>query len=322
MKTTKKHLKITACLVLGLILSSAIFTSCKKDEPAPMASAKNIVQIVMDDPNFSFLEAAVVKADLATTLSSSGPFTVFAPTNDAFKAAGFANEAAVTAASKDVLTAILTYHVLSGATPASAIPTATNTQVTTVNGASLSVTKNDKGVFVNSATVIQADVKAKNGIIHVINKVLMPPSGNIVETAIGNPNLSFLVAAVVKASTGSTDVAAVLSGTGPFTVFAPTNDAFKAAGFATTEAIRNTDADVLASILTYHVLSGRVFSTDLAEGIMPATLNGAKVTITLAGGAKVKGIGNASATNIIATDIVTTNGVVHVIDHVLLPSMP
>src|SRR5690606_35715878 len=109
---------------------------------------------------------------------------------------------------------------------------------TTVNGASLSVTKNDKGVFVNSATVIQADVKAKNGIIHVINKVLMLPSGNIVETAIGNPNLSFLVAAVVKASTGSTDVAAVLSGTGSFTVFAPTNDAFKAAGFATTEAIQ------------------------------------------------------------------------------------
>ncbi|HEX7366254.1 MAG TPA: fasciclin domain-containing protein [Pelobium sp.] len=315
MKTKRNYLKITASVVLGLVFTSAVLTSCKKDDDAPIVSAKTITQVVVDDPNFSFLEAAVVKADLAATLSGTGPFTVFAPTNDAFKAAGFANEAAVSAASKETLQAILKYHVLGNNTTSAAIPTATNTEVATLNGANVYVTKNDKGVFVNGATVTKADVKASNGTIHVINKVLMPATGNIVAAAQGNANLSFLVAAVVKANLGTT-----LSGTGPFTVFAPTNAAFIAAGFPDVAAVSAASADVLTPILTYHVISGRVFSTDLSEGLMPTTVNGGKLSISLTGGAKVKGAGNSTAANITATDIVTTNGVVHVIDQVLKPA--
>lgn len=162
---------------------------------------------------------------------------------------------------------------------------------------------------------------ASNGVIHVINKVLMPPSGNIVAAAQGNTNLSFLVAAVTRASAGSTNVAQVLSGTGPFTVFAPTNAAFQAAGFANIAAIQAADPNVLASILTYHVVQGRVFSSDLTNGATPETLNGADLTISLSGGVKVKGNGNASAANVVAADMVTTNGVVHVVDQVLLPQV-
>ncbi len=148
------------------------------------------------------------------------------------------------------------------------------------------ITKNATGVFVNGASVTQADVAASNGVIHVINTVLMPPMGNIVEVAQANPNFSLLVAAVLRASQGSTNVAQVLAGAGPLTVFAPTNQAFINAGFANAAAIQAADPEVLKNILTYHVIAARVFSSDLTEGAKPATVNGATVSITLTGAPK------------------------------------
>ena len=106
---------------------------------------------------------------------------------------------------------------------------------------------------------------------------------------------------------------------GPFTVFAPTNNAFKDAGFATIDDINNADPNTLASILTYHVIAGRIFSSDLTNGAKPTTLNGGNVTIDLTSGATIEGSGNSSAANIVATNIMATNGVIHVIDKVLLP---
>mgnify|MGYP006153306979 CR=1 FL=1 len=318
MKTQNTKKWIKAGIIAGLMITTSVFTGCKDDDE--VAPLNTITQLVVDNPNFSFLEAAVVKANLAGSLSGAGPLTVFAPTNDAFIAAGFPNEAAVSAASAEVLTNILTYHVLPNNTVSSAIPTAANTSVTTLNGANAFVTKNSAGVFINGAQVIQADITASNGTIHVINAVLTPPSGNIVETASDNSNLSYLVAAVVRASEGTTNVAQVLSGTGPFTVFAPTNDAFIAAGFPTIASIQAADPNTLAGILTYHVIASRVLSSDLTEGATPATVNGGTVRISLSGGAKVTGNGNGStASNITAANIITTNGVVHVIDRVLLP---
>lgn len=315
MKTFSALKKTTMVLAMALV---AVASSCKKDDEPKMAE-KNIVEIVTTDNNFSLLAAAVVQADLVTTLSGNGPFTVFAPTNDAFVAAGLDTEAKIKALPKETLRNILLYHVASTAIQSSAIPTAANTPVKSASNIDLYVTKNDKGVFINGATVTKADVMATNGVIHVINKVLMPPAGNIVQAAQGNANFSFLVAAVVRASQGSTNVANVLSGTGPFTVFAPTNQAFMNAGFASIAAIQAADPATLTSILTYHVVPGRVFSTDLVDNMMPATVNGGKVTITLNGGAKVKGAKNASAATIAPTDMVTSNGVIHGIDQVLLP---
>ncbi|WP_081659294.1 fasciclin domain-containing protein [Pedobacter glucosidilyticus] len=315
--TTQKWMKLG--IIASLILVTVSFTGCKKDDdPAPVQN--NIVQLVVNNPNFSFLEAAVVKAELVEALSGRGPLTVFAPTNDAFIAAGFANEAAVSALSKETLVSILTYHVVGSGITSSAIPTAANTPVETLAETDVFVTKDQRGVFVNGAQVVQADVQASNGIIHVINKVLMPAVGNIVQAAQGNANLSYLVAAVLRASEGTTNVAEALSAAGPLTVFAPTNQAFINANFATVAAIQQADPATLTSILTYHVVQGRVLSTDLTEGATPATLNGGRVTITLSGGAKVKGVGNATPSNITAADIITTNGVVHVIDQVLLPA--
>lgn len=152
-----------------------------------------------------------------------------------------------------------------------------------------------------------------------MSRVLIPPVGNLVATASADTTFSLLVAAVVRASTGATNVAAVLSGTAPLTVFAPTNNAFRAAGFPDAAAINAADPNTLASILTYHVVPGRVFSSDLTNGASVTTANGGNVTIALGSGASVKGSSNTTASNITSTNIMATNGVIHVIDRVLLP---
>ena len=297
-----------------LLVSSLLFTSCGDDE---VVAPKTAVDVVVENSNFTLLEAAVLHAGLAEALASP-TITVFAPTDDAFKAAGFANAAAIQAADKNLIASILTYHVVGSPIPASAIETKNNAEVTTLNTAKVYVTKNAGGVSVNGAKVTTADVKAENGaIIHIIDAVLIPESRNIVALAQANPNLSLLVAAVLRANQGATKVVDILSSAGPFTVFAPTNDAFIAAGFPTAAAIQAAPPDVLASILTYHVIPSRVYSTNLVTGNV-ATANGGNIAVN-ASNATLKGNANAANTKIIGVNIPASNGVVHLIDSVLLP---
>lgn len=310
-------MKILSISLLSLTLAAGLL-SCKKDDNNKPAGAGTITTIVSGDTSFSLLAAGVVKADLATTLSSAGPFTVFAPDNAAFRASGL-DAATVNALPVNTLKSILLYHTLGSKVLSANVPAGPNAKVVTASGDSIFVTKNSAGVFVNGVMVTKADVAASNGVIHVLSRVLIPAVGNIVQTAQADTNFTYLVAAVIRASQGATNVAGVLSGAGPFTVFAPTNAAFRAAGFATISDINNADPNTLAAILTYHVVAGRVFSSDLSDGIKPATLNGGTVTITLTGGARVQGKSNIGPSNIIATNILATNGVVHVIDQVLLP---
>jgi uncharacterized surface protein with fasciclin (FAS1) repeats len=306
--------KVTTAFVLSL---AVLFGSCDKDED--QMPLESISTIVSTNSNFTLLKSALVHAGLTEVLSGTGPFTVFAPNNAAFTSAGLETEAKIKAIPAATLKNILLYHVLPQKVSAGQISTATNTPVKTANEMNVFITKNSKDIFVNGATVIQGDVMATNGIIHVINNVLMPATGNIVEVASANPNFSILVAAVLRASQGSTNVAQVLSGAGPLTVFAPTNQAFINAGFANVAAIQSADPAVLTSILTYHVISGRLFSSDLTEGAKPVTVNGATVTVSLTAGAKVKGNSNTTASLITSANMVTTNGVIHVIDQVLMP---
>ncbi len=308
--------KIFLAFLIGITISS-----CHKPNTGP-GEPKTIYETISCDPHYSFLTAAVNKAGLVSALNDRGKtsLTLFAPTNDAFKAAGFKSLSDLAAIPDTTLKAILLYHVLGSKIEAAQIPQASNTPVATLNGQSIFATRTaDNKVFINGVSVIKADIECTNGVVHGINRVLMPATGTIVQTAIGNPNLSLLVAAVLRASQGSTNVAAVLSGAGPFTVFAPTNQAFINAGFPDANAINAADPNTLTSILTYHVIAGRIFSSDLTDGEAPSTVNGETVTITLSSGAQVKGTNNNTPSNIVITDIVTTNGVVHVIDQVLLP---
>ena len=317
--------KIALPKLLALVAAMVIIiTGCKKDDlihvnPKALKNTekKSIAELVKMSPRHKFLYAAVVKAGLATTLSGGGTFTVFAPTDDAFKAAGFPTVKSVQEAPATVLQGILLYHALGSIVTAEAVQGANALPVSTLAGKDFYVSGSNGHVWVNDARVTTKNIMANNGIIHVIDKVLMPPSRNLVELAQSVPQLSTLVAAVVQLGQPTIDL---LATGGPFTVMAPTNDAF--AALLTQLNLPNLASipdDVLASVLTYHLIPGRVFSYNLSEGLMPSTVNGEKLTFSLSGGATVKGKSNATASNIIAVNVLATNGVVHVIDQVLLP---
>ena len=254
------------------------------------------------------LLAALAKADLVTNLQTDGPFTVFAPTDEAFTDAGIDLDSYVTEEEIGVLTDILLYHVVSGAVESSYLTD--GMVVSALNEDDLSFTVNSDGVMVNRANVTTADVMASNGVIHIIDKVLIPPQDlvDITSIAASTGIHTSLVEALGKANLVST-----LQGDGPFTVFAPTDDAFTAAGIDLSAF--NTDDEIaeLADILTYHVVSGSVMSSDLTNGMTTQALNSDSLTFTVGDGVMVNGA------NVIQADVIASNGVVHVIDKVLMP---
>lgn len=303
-----------SAILLGL---SSLMLSCSDEDDNSMTPTNTIVDIVVGSQNFSTLEAAVLKGNVASTLSGEGPFTVFAPDNESFTNSGITSSI-LESLSADQVKDILLYHTLSARVNAESIQNGTNA-VKTANGKDVYVTKNSNGVYVNGWKVTQADIAASNGVIHAIERVLMPASGNLVEVAQGNQNLSYLVAAVLRASQGTTNVAQVLGSAGPYTVFAPTNQAFIDAGFPTIASIQAADPNTLAGILTYHVLSARAFSSDLTNGQTLNTVNGGTLAVQLGTSASIKGNSNSTAAQITGMNIMATNGVVHLIDKVLLP---
>ncbi|HMU44894.1 MAG TPA: fasciclin domain-containing protein [Chitinophagaceae bacterium] len=309
----------------GYILALSIpvlITGCEKDNDA--FASNTITDVVVAGANFSTLESAVVKAELQTTLSGAGPFTVFAPDDAAFAASGITGTV-LNSLSKTDVQDILLYHTLTARVAAADVPAGPNAKVITASGDSIFVTKNANGVFVNGIQVAQADIAADNGIIHRISRVLLPPAGNIVETAVAG-GLDSLVKAVTRATSapgGDPSLAATLS-SATLTVFAPTNAAFTnlLSALSLTD-INQIPVSTLLAVLRYHVVGGRAFSSDLVNGNL-AMLAGGNTTISLTngtnGGPTILGNGNSgNRSNITATNIMCRNGVVHLIDRVLLP---
>jgi uncharacterized surface protein with fasciclin (FAS1) repeats len=329
-----------ASLMLALSLP-LVFVSCDKDEePAPQQDS--IVDVVVKGNNFTLLEAAVKKAGYVDLLTNTNNLTVFAPNDDAFRQLDVTGDGtpdldteakinAITAGPVlDLLKAVLNYHVVASRVPSSAITTAgisADTYGPTAAGPKLFAKINGGNAFINGIQVVTADVAARNGIIHVINKVLVPPSATITGVVAGNPNFSRLLYAINRVkNNGGADIAAALNGAGPFTVFAPSNAAFTASGFATDASLDAVPVADLQSILLHHAVGARVFSSDLTAGdvstLLTATAATKKITINLTGPA-VYGAGNgATAANwpkVIATNVMANNGVIHVIDRVILP---
>merc|ERR1719162_2040797 len=278
----------------------------------------NIVELAQSVDSLSTLVAAVVAGDLVTTLTSPGPFTVFAPTNDAFGALPAGTlDTLLKPENKATLVDILTYHVLSGQVLSTDL--AASQEVATVEGKNIKVTKDASGVKVGAnleATVVAADNLASNGVAHIIDAVMLPPSAltdaptlNIVELAQSVDTLSTLVAAVVAG-----DLVTTLSSPGPFTVFAPTNDAFAALPAGTLDSLlKPENKATLVDILTYHVVGAVALSTDLSDGQVIDTVEGKSVTVHIGDGVKI------NDANVVMADVMATNGVVHVVDGVLLP---
>jgi uncharacterized surface protein with fasciclin (FAS1) repeats len=257
------------------------------------------------------LVAAVVQAELLATLQGNGPFTLFAPTDQAFADAGIDLAALDTAEGKATLTDILLYHVVAGAVPSSAVTECMS--ATAVNGQPLSFTVGDT-VMVNGATVTLADVNTSNGVIHVIDKVLSPTDtpNDLPRTAQCTGVHNSLVAAVIQA-----ELLATLQGEGPFTLFAPTDQAFADAGIDLAALDTPEGKAALTDILLHHVYSGAVMSADITDGMVVQMVNGDNITLTVTTGMSASVlIGNATVTG---ADVMTSNGVIHVIDKVLMP---
>ncbi|MDX2132653.1 MAG: fasciclin domain-containing protein [Planctomycetota bacterium] len=270
--------------------------------------AGDIVDTAVGAGKFNTLVALVKAAGLVDTLKGPGPFTVFAPTDEAFaKIPAATRESLLKPENKALLTSILTYHVVPGKVMAKDVKTGA---AGTVNGQRVDLVAKDGKVTVDGATVTAADVGATNGVIHVIDTVIMPSTDTVVQTAVKNGNFKTLASLLEK-----TGLVGALNGAGPFTVFAPTDEAFAKLGPAKlAELAKPESAETLKKILTYHVVQGRVFSPEVAKGWTGSTLAGPELVSKSAGG-KV----TVSGATVTATDIDASNGVIHVIDTVLLP---
>jgi len=310
---------LSTILVLTMVLAACAPASTPEptQEPEvvpteePMEETQTIVDIAVADGRFQTLVAALGAADLVGTLSGEGPFTVFAPTDEAFAKLP---EGTVEALLNDIpaLTDILLYHVVSGEVLAEQVVTLQEAQ--TALGENVSIRVEDGNVYINDSMVIITDIVADNGVIHVIDSVLLPPAeeeslGSIVDIAVADGRFQTLVAAVQAAGLAET-----LSGEGPFTVFAPTDDAFAKLPEGTVEALL-ADIPTLTDILLYHVLSGEVLAEEVISLNSAKALNEKFVEIEV-----MDGMVYVNDAQVIITDIQADNGVIHVIDTVLLPA--
>ena len=308
----KRFSVFSAVIALALVLAAcapAVAPTAMPEPttppPAPTPEpSQTIVDVAVADGRFTTLAAALEAAGLVETLQGEGPFTVFAPTDDAFAKLP---EGTVEALLADIpqLTEILTYHVVSGKVMAADVVELDS--AVTVNGLPVYVKVADGKVFINGAEVIITDVEADNGVIHVIDSVILPPA-DIVDIAVEDGRFTTLVAAVQAAGLVDT-----LKGEGPFTVFAPTDDAFAALPEGTVEALL-ADIPQLTSILTYHVAPELLLSPKVLESEKIVSVNGKSLTVSMDMGKAM--IDNAE---IIITDIYAANGVIHVIDAVVIP---
>jgi transforming growth factor-beta-induced protein len=340
-------------LAFALLFGTATLTSAQSATPTPaaeeeMADEMNIVETAIAAGSFTTLVAAVQAAGLVDTLSGEGPFTVFAPTDDAFAALPDGTIDTLLADPSGALTDILLYHVVVG--EALSTDLSDGMTIETVGGGMLTVSISDAGVMINDAMVVTADIMTSNGVIHVIDAVLVPAAEeemaegadatptpaaeeeaeaeatptpaaeeeaeggmaemNIVETAINAGAFTTLVAAVDAAGLVET-----LSGEGPFTVFAPTDDAFAALPDGTIDSLLADPSGALTEVLLYHVVSGKALSTDLSDGMTIETVGGGTLTVSISNGTVM--INDAT---VVTADVMASNGVIHVIDTVLVPA--
>jgi uncharacterized surface protein with fasciclin (FAS1) repeats len=308
---------VVALITAGAAMLSACGGSDHENE------ALDIVSLAKSNTNLSVLGEAIEAAGLETTLRGAGPLTVFAPTNEAFTA--LLSELNLTKAQlladKALLTSVLQYHVLGSKVVSTAVPL--GQPITSLqkgffkaeeSGSSLKITDGRNRV----SNVVTADVGAQNGVVHIIDKVLLPADKNVVQTAIAlstapQPQFTILVEAIVAA-----DLQNTLSGAGPFTVFAPTDAAFAAllTELSITKAALLADKALLTKVLTYHVVPGLVLKAQVPLGSAITTVQGETFTVNAALAITDQ---RSRSANIISTDVLTSNGVIHVIDKVILP---
>ena len=303
----------TVLMTAALGAGTTLLQACGGGDDEPQ---RTIVEIAQNNPDLSILVEAVVAAGLTQTLST-GSLTVLAPTNAAFAALltelGVTKEALL--ANKTLLTAVLSYHVLGSKVARADVPV--GKAITPLAGGffkieatgGLKVTDGRNRVSNITAT----DIQASNGVVHLLDRVLLPADKDIVATASALPDFSILVEAVTAAGLVST-----LQGQGPFTVFAPTNAAFAAllAELGVTKEALFANKALLTSVLTYHVVPARVLKAEVPVGSPITSVQGQTFTVSASLAISDQ---RMRTSDIVAADVFTSNGVIHVVDKVILP---
>ncbi|SMC90008.1 fasciclin domain-containing protein [Pedobacter nyackensis] len=321
------------CIFLTLVSYGMVLNSCKKEETAGKnANSNKISAIVADNFNLSVYNTALIRTGLAKTTDKEGLFTAIAPSDDAFRNAGFGNATAILSADPSRVATIMNYHILNGVYEFNKLPFLFNQEVRSANGGKLFVThwvkRGDTILTINGSKVVSQNVKASNGLIQVIDRVLEPYTHNLVVEAIASDrDLSLFYQALQRS-----DLVETLNGKGPYTVFAPNNAAMVAFGLRTIEDINAMDPAVLQRLVRYHISSDRrfvydyVLSTGSANRSDQTMLDGNSIQVILkpnpqvAGafiGIELKGTGNTSVIQLSKQDVLTGNGVVHTIGGLL-----
>jgi uncharacterized surface protein with fasciclin (FAS1) repeats len=311
--------------ILGVLL---LLQACSKDDASGGQTPENItsrLNFIIDDNqfNFSSFNAGLSRTQYRLTLAQPGPYTILLPDNNAFTKAGYSNAQAVLVESGAVLSNMMAYHITNGTWEFNKLPFKFNQEIESIGGGKMYITRwvknTDTIVTINGTRILSYNLKASNGLIQVMDAVLQPLTHQKLADAVAaDASLSYFNVALQKAGMKS-----LLAGNDAYTLFAPNNAAFIAAGFPDIDSINKTDATELRNLIEYNMFSGRKFvydyilTTDATDKTEQAMLNGNNITITLTKeginytGITLKGIGNTANGNIVKANVLAGNGVLH-----------
>lgn len=321
--------------IILLLLAGSLLQACTKDKEENAPANEDVINrlnFIIDDNrvNFSAFNAGLSRTSYRLTVAEKGPYTVLLPDNNAFAAAGFDDDMAVLKTSADILNNLIPYHITHGRWELDKLPFKFNQEITSVTGAKMYITRwvknEDTVVTINGTRVLSYNLEASNGLIQVLDAVLQPLVHPHLSQAIAaDNNLTFFNVALQRAGLKSMLEATSES----FTIFAPNNAAFIAAGYADIEAINKADVATLRRLMEYNIFRGRKFiydyilTTDATDRTEQMMLTGNNIAITLVKsgvkytGITIKGLGNSMSGNIQKTNVLAGNGVLHVTDVVL-----
>jgi uncharacterized surface protein with fasciclin (FAS1) repeats len=317
MKISAICLSLTAFLSLVVVLSG-----CNKSNNSGLnAHSSTITTVLKSSINATVFYQATIRTGLDTVFDGPGPYTVFVPTDSAFLAAGISTSS-LSSVSTATVKDMLLYHTLAGTTLiTTSFPMTSNSKLITANGDSIFVTNSSKGFFVNGIPVEQSDILLSNGVVHAITLApLLAAKGTLMQLIQSDTSFSYLSAAVTRASQGSTDIQTKLTSGGPYTLLAPNNNGFRSYGYATVNDVTNANADSLAKILLYHIIPSRLFTCDINLGQSAKTAQGGSLVFTATGSQRqIRGTSNDSNADLLKADVMARNGVLYIINQVLLP---
>ncbi|GAB2820012.1 fasciclin domain-containing protein [Ferruginibacter profundus] len=308
------HKFLIVCLFA--FIATAVFTGCEKDDTPAVTETENLDTKIAANTDLTLFQYALKKTRLNTFTQGGGPFTLFAPTNAAFGAIGITNEAGINALDSNLLVQILTYHIQANARTYVEIPLGPNATMSTQGGYTQYASRYIGGsAYVNGAKIITADVKATNGVMHIIDRVLIPPYYNALVNMTAVPDYARMVQAINKTAITSTFTG------GTATIFAVPNSVMVAAGYDSTTIANLVPASapyvLLSNILKYHVVPQRIFSPDFKAGNLK-TVQGTTVAVSFSGTTiNIKGTTNAAPFQLTSGNLACSNGVLHSINGLL-----